>query len=192
MKKTVNENNFVFLIAIIYLSCLIFRIIEYFFIQTDKTFIGEAFIHKLFGVFVLFLVLKIYDVNNIGFAGDKKFINLLKGFGVGVFSFLCAYFIEIFFLIGKNNFLGLNFYVSSYSPNGNFGKQTSLFIFVICILGNIINVIMEEGIFRGLFQRLLKVKYSFLISAIISSFLFGLWHIVSPMRLLYDGLILHL
>ncbi len=187
MKKVVNKSNFIFMILLIYFTCLIFRIIEYFFIQTDKTFIGEAVIHKFLGILVLFLFMKIYNIKNIGFCENKKIRNILKGFGIGIFSFLCAYFIEILIFIKQTNFLGIKVYVSSYSPNGNFGEQTSLFIFLICILGNIINVVMEEGVFRGLFQDLLEKKYSFLISAIIASFLFGLWHIVAPTRLLYGG-----
>ena len=35
---------------------------------------------------------------------------------------------------------------------------------------------MEEGIFRGLFQRMLEKRFSFLVSAGIASGLFGLWH----------------
>ena len=53
---------------------------------------------------------------------------------------------------------------------------------IICIIGNIINVVMEEGIFRGLFVSRLEEKYSFIAAALISSVLFGLWHGVGPLR----------
>ena len=46
---------------------------------------------------------------------------------------------------------------------------------------------MEEGVFRGLFQKILEKKYSFIIAAVIASSLFGLWHIMSPLRSLCDG-----
>ena len=48
---------------------------------------------------------------------------------------------------------------------------------------------MEEGIFRGLFQKLFEQKYNFLLSAILSSLLFGFWHVVAPLRSYYDGII---
>lgn len=62
-----------------------------------------------------------------------------------------------------------------------------LLFFLICIAGNIINVIMEEGLFRGFFQKMLERKHAFLLSAAIASSLFGLWHIMAPVRSYCDG-----
>jgi membrane protease YdiL (CAAX protease family) len=62
------------------------------------------------------------------------------------------------------------------------------FLFVlICIVGNIINVVMEDGIFRGLFMRLFMEKRSFLTSMVLSSVLFGIWHGLLPLRSFLDG-----
>lgn len=57
----------------------------------------------------------------------------------------------------------------------------------MCILFNIVNVVMEEGIFRGLFTKLAKKKVSFLAANAIASLLFGLWHIALPIRGYMDG-----
>ncbi|MGT2946560.1 CPBP family intramembrane glutamic endopeptidase [Streptococcus chenjunshii] len=46
---------------------------------------------------------------------------------------------------------------------------------------------MEEGIFRGLFQKLFERRYSFITAAVFSALLFGLWHIVGPIRNFFDG-----
>ena len=86
---------------------------------------------------------------------------------------------------GKSPFI--QFYVTSYSVDGNMGNQTGFVFFVLCILGNIINVVMEEGIFRGLVLKLTEKKYNFLIAVIISSVLFGLWHLIAPIRSYIDG-----
>lgn len=43
--------------------------------------------------------------------------------------------------------------------------------------------------FRGLFQKMLEHKYSFIVSAIISSGLFGVWHIMAPVRSYCDGML---
>lgn len=188
MKKIVlDKKNNLFFVFWVYFICLIFRSFEYFLIRTDKTFLGEAVIHKLLGIFIFLIVIKISTISNIGFAGRRKIFNLLKGLALGIFSFIVAYCIELFVFIGQNNFLKIEFYVTSYSPMGNIGKQISLIAFIVCIFGNIINVIMEEGFFRGLLQKLLEIKYPFYVSAIISSCLFGLWHIIFPLRSLYDG-----
>lgn len=88
----------------------------------------------------------------------------------------------------QGNFRALRLYVTAYAARGNIGHQTALIFFAICIVGKIINVIMEEGVFRGLFQQILQKRYSFLLSAVIASCLFGLWHITLPIRNYHDGI----
>lgn len=178
------------IVLIIYLLCFVFRIFEYFILRTDQTFWGEAFIHKLIGIVILFIGMKYYDFNpkEIGFARDKVLLSLLKGLTFGLAIFILAYSVEVFILVSQGSFETLNLYVSTYAVSGNIGNQTALIFFVICFIGNIINVVMEEGIFRGLFQKILDKKYSFIISAVIASVLFGIWHIMGPIRNYSDGM----
>ena len=180
-----------FIVLIIYIICYIFRILEYFILRTDKTFFGEAFIHKILGIIVLYTVIKSMSFNyeNIGFTRKKVIFYLRQGLLFGIFVYSISYGIEILINMSHGQFKSLEFYVSTYSVEGNIGKQTTIIFFLICILGNIINVIMEEGIFRGLLQKLFEQKYNFLLSAILSSLLFGFWHVVAPLRSYYDGTI---
>ncbi len=173
----------------IYFLCFVFRIIEYFFIRTDQTFFGEAFIHKLIGIGILIgaVFLFHYKFKDIGLKTGKAFLDILKGLAFGIGVFVLAYGVEIIILAAQNQFRGLEFYVSAYSVNGNFGKRTDFIFFFICIIGNVINVVMEEGIFRGLFQKMLCDKFKFVIAAIIASALFGMWHVMSPLRSFIDG-----
>ena len=180
-----------FIVLVIYIICYIFRILEYFILRTDKTFFGEAFIHKILGIIILYIVAKSMSFNceNISFTRKKAIFYLGQGLLFGIFIYIISYGIEILINISHGQFKSLEFYVSTYSVEGNIGKQTAIIFFVICILGNIINVIMEEGIFRGLFQKLFEQKYNFLPSAILSSLLFGFWHVIAPLRSYYDGTI---
>ena len=41
---------------LIFMICAVARIVEYFFIRTDESFLAENFIHKIFGVFLLFVI----------------------------------------------------------------------------------------------------------------------------------------
>lgn len=72
-----------------YLLCYAFRILEYFVLRTDQTLVGEAIVHKLMGIGVLFAVTawRKLTITQIGFVREKVFGNLLKGlaFGCGVF-----------------------------------------------------------------------------------------------------------
>ena len=184
-----NKNTVWLQVLLIYLICFCFRFIEYFFIRTDSTFFGEAFIHKLLGIVVLFVSAHLLLIKpvEIGFSHNKLPQNLLKGFLFGLCCYTSAYAVEIIILKNAGSFEKLSLFVTSYSVNGNLGNHTEVIFFVICILGNIINVVMEEGIFRGFFQKLFERRYSFWLSAIFASVLFGLWHCVGPIRSYADG-----
>ena len=172
-----------------YVLCYGFRIFEYFVLRTDQTWVGEAIVHKLIGIVILIVVAKSakFNASQIEFVKEKVFTNIIKGLLFGCAVFLIAYVTEIFIVISQGKIHSVQFYVSAYDVNRNIGYQTELLFFVICIVGNIVNVVMEEGIFRGLFQKLLEQKYSFVASAIISSILFGFWHMMGPIRNYADG-----
>lgn len=176
-------------VILIYVLCFMFRFLEYFLLRTDETFWGEAFIHKLAGILILFVAVKHWDLDfaEIGFTQNKILHRLSEGLAFGLLVFVPAYLVEVLIAITQGEFENLELYVSAYSVNGTIGSQTGLIFFVICIVGNVINVIMEEGIFRGLFQRILEKKYSFTATSVITACLFGLWHIMAPARSYYDG-----
>ena len=158
-------------ILVIYFICFAFRALEYFVIRTDQTFFGEAFIHKLIGIGILILAIKFFHFTfaEIGFKTGKAFYDILKGLAFGIGTFIIAYGVELIIVAASGELKGLELYVTAYAVNGNIGHQTDFYFFIICIIGNVINVLMEEGIFRGLFQRMLNSHFKFIIAAIIAS-----------------------
>lgn len=168
----------------VYVICFFFRFIEYFFLQTDRSFVGEAFIHKLTGIAVLCVTVRVLSMRGreIGFIKRGVLKRFLQGLSLGLAVFAVAYGVEYALVAAQSSKPVLQLYISSYAVDENIGKQTGLLFFAICILGNIINVVMEEGVFRGLFQKLLEQKYKFITSAVIASVLFGVWHIIAPIR----------
>ena len=174
----------------IYILCFIFRMIEYFIIRTDQTLLGEAIIHKIAGIIILWIAIKMLsaDFEYIGFKRKGIFKNFAFGLLFGISVFAAAYGAEILIAVSQGNFQSLQFYVSSYAVDKNIGNQTGILFFLICIVGNIVNVLMEEGVYRGLFQKILQQKYKFIAAAIICSILFGAWHVIGPIRSYYDGM----
>ena len=189
MEKKQKKQNVLTAVLAIYFICYGFRVFEYFILRTDKTWVGEAVVHKLTGIVMLFAALGFLreTLADIGLARKGGLRNIGKGLFFGIGVFIVAYAVEIMMAIAGGTFVSLQVYVSTYAVDQNLGHRTEWLFYIICIVGNMVYVFMEEGIFRGLFQKILEKKYSFMCSALIASILFGLWHIVGPIRNYFDG-----
>jgi membrane protease YdiL (CAAX protease family) len=168
--------------------CAVFHYIETLFIRTEETFLADNFINKAIGIIVLLFALKIfnYSLNGIGFRKDKvKY--LFFGFLTGLLCFSAAYGLEFLILSSQGQAPMLEIYVSGFSLTGEIVKQAGFIMYSLCVIFNIINVLMEEGIFRGLFIRLGTGKYSFTKANWFAAFLFGIWHLSMPVKSVADG-----
>lgn len=175
--------------AIIFTVCSFARLIEYFIIRTDETVISDNFLHKLFGIILLAIILRSLQSNweSIGFIRNGIISGIIKGFVLGGFCFIVAYSIECLILYHINQNVSLAFYISGFSLNGETAKHDSILFLSLCVVFNLINVWMEEGIFRGLFMKILAPKLSFIRATLLIALLFGIWHWVMPLRDYMDG-----
>lgn len=187
--KRIILNRPILFSLLIFVICLIVRIVEYFVIRTDTTIFSENFIHKLFGIFLLLTLLKImnYRLSDIGFRRRNLFKYLGWGLLLGLACFSVAYIVEYILLSASAQHPRFELYANGFSLAGSEVKHTEIYFFVLCILLNIINVVMEEGLFRGFFYKIISRKNSFLKSILIVALLFGLWHFVMPLQLLVSG-----
>lgn len=172
----------------IFVICGVFRIIEYYLIRTDETVVAENFVHKLLGIGILLIVLKMLNLKpkDIGFV-KSNISGIGKGLLLGLCCFAVSFSLEIGILIlqGKEPFF--DFYASGFSLNGGEIKRTALGFILLCVFFNIINVVMEEGLFRGLYLKLIEPVSGFTKANLFAAFLFGIWHWVMPMRSFSDG-----
>ena len=173
----------------IFTICLAARFVEYFLIETDRTAIGENVFHKAAGIIILALVLKRVNLtwSDIGFQRNGFVSSILKGLLLGSVCFAISYWLELTILALQGNPAHLEIYISSFSLTGSQIKNTDFVFFLLCVVFNVVNVWMEEGIFRGLFIKIFSESKSFMQANFIAAFLFGIWHIVMPVRSCMDG-----
>lgn len=172
------------LVAAIYILYFILRVMDLFILRTDQTWVGEAIIHKLLGIVIMSIIACRlgFKPEDIGFSKGKSILKVFYGLAFGFAVYGIAYAAEIIMAKAAGSFDSLRFYVSAYAIDKNSGNRTGFLFFILCIIGNVINVLMEEGNFRGLFPGILGEKYAFAKAAAITSALFGFWHIVLPLR----------
>lgn len=158
-------------------------------LRMDETVLGENFINKLFGIFAIFIVLRIlkWKWSDIGFNKSRIIKNIGLGLLLAVISFALSYTLEIIILKNMRQSVGIGFFTAGFSLTGEAEIHTGFGFILLCIFFNIINVIMEEGAFRGLFNRLSATKHSMRFALLFQALLFGIWHIVTPLHNLIDG-----
>ncbi len=172
-------------ILVVYAVCYVLRMVELLALRTDQGVLGEAFLHKLLGIVVLLVAMRYARISSIeiGFGKWGALKGLGIGLGIGLGCFAVAYGFECAMMEGSS----LAFYVSAFTLDGNAASKTTFVTVSLCILFNVINVVMEEGIFRGLFIKLAERRVPFMLANVISALLFGLWHIALPIRTYLDG-----
>ena len=174
---------------ILFAVCLMVHTIEVMFIRTDETVFAECFINKVFGITALFWVLSRHKMNwrDIGFKKEAFLSSTAKGIGICAGSYLAAFAAEFIILAAQGRPAHLEFFVTGFSLTGSTVKLTGAGFVLMCIFFNIINVWMEEGVFRGFFIKYISCGHDRKKALYISSLLFGLWHLVTPGRSLLDG-----
>lgn len=175
--------------VIIFIICLIVHAAEVFFIRTDETVFAECFINKVFGIAVLFVLLRMLKQkwSDIGFKSSRFLPDCLKGFLICTVFYTIGFAVEFITLAASGNPGHIEFFVTGFSLTGNVTKQTGIGFILMCIGFNIINVWMEEGLFRGFYITYLKEKIGAKGALFLAAFLFGLWHLVTPLRSVADG-----
>lgn len=177
------------LCAAVFALCFCIRLAEYFLIETDKTALGENVLHKAAGIIILALALKRASLtwSDIGFQRNGFISGILKGLLLGSACFIVSYGLELVISAMQENPAHFEIYISGFSLTGSQDKNTGFVFFALCIFFNVINVWMEEGVFRGLFIQKFSETKSFWKANFIAAFLFGVWHIVMPVRSFVNG-----
>ncbi len=158
-------------------------------LRMDETFFGENFINKVFGIILIFVVLALvkWPPKDIGFNAKNFLRNIGIGFLLAAVVFVIAYGVEVIILKSQGLSVSFGVFITGFSLAGETEVRTGIGFILMCIFFNIVNVVMEEGTFRGLFFELVSAKKSMRAALFFQAFLFGVWHIVTPLHNLIDG-----
>ena len=157
--------------------------------RLDQTAWGENFLTKVIGILLLFFLLKqlFWTWDDIGFDFDELSEGFSKGIKIAILCFTFADCFELLYLSASGKRPHFEIFTGSFSRAGEMVKAAGAGAYILCILFNIINVWMEEGMFRGLFINMMNTRMKFLSAGLISAVLFGIWHWVLPIRSFIDG-----
>ncbi len=134
--------------SIIFVICSAARLFEYFYMRTDETFLSENFVHKLFGILLLWGILSISKLRwiDIGFTPN----GIIRGIGNGLlFGLMCsifAYTVECVVLLFLHGNVHLSFYASGFSLTNEKGTQAGILFIIYLILLIVLRVFRPNGI----------------------------------------------
>ena len=178
------KKNPIFSAFIIFFLALLLRLNDIFILRIDERF-GEIFISKILGflLILLFMLLIKESLSTIGLHKNHLWLCICLGFFLNLAIYLISYGIEYIILQQGNQ----NPYMILTAIDPKQGVEGGFIFGLWLIIGNLINALMEEGLFRGVFLPALKTKFSFWKANIFQAFLFGLWHLVWPLKYYVTG-----
>lgn len=178
---TKKQKNTILYILFVFILCSAAKDFEFLVLKTDETFLAENIFCKLFALLVIYLCLEERKLTwkSIGLRRSGIMKGLILGFSLGLITFAVSYLAEcvLLLILGKTPHLG--FFVTSFSLSEQTVTGLSVSAVLICIAGNIVNVLAEEGLFRGLFYKLARRTFSVTHANLFQALLFGIWHLIT-------------
>ncbi|SOB99473.1 CAAX prenyl protease-like protein [Ureibacillus xyleni] len=165
LKNHLSSSFGVFYLLIV---CLLFRLLDIFVWKMDEK-IGEIILSKTIGLIliILFLIFTNKSINYIHLRKINLKPSITLAFLLAILALLMCYSVKYIFLLSTKT-----------EPVIAFNNQyTILSIFLFVFIGNLINTLMEEGLFRGLMIQTFINKMPFWVANLLQSIIFGLWHI---------------
>ncbi len=169
---------------LILLIAFLLRLNDLFILKIDELF-GEIIISKTLGflLILLFLFFTKERLSSIGLHKQNLWFCISIGFFINLGIYLLAYGIEYFMLLFGNQSPSLIFSAIDPKQGGSGGILFGIWL----IVGNLINALMEEGLFRGVFLPIFKIRHTFWKANLFQALLFGIWHLVWPLKSFLTG-----
>lgn len=154
-----------------------------FYFRLDELW-GEVFVSKLLGFLIIigYLWLAKRKIGDIGLHSDHFLESISIVIEFMTISLAFSYFTEWIYLARRGLQPSLIIAPMSNSLDSEFAIQGGFLFGLWLIFGNFMNSFLEESLFRGVMMTHFRVRLSFWKANFLQAFLFGLWHIVWPIK----------
>jgi membrane protease YdiL (CAAX protease family) len=159
---------------VLFVIALVIRWIDSFVLRMDER-IGELILTKSLGfvLVLIFLWLTRRKLKDIGFRRGSLGQNLVIGTVTTGTAFIFGYGVDLLLASIQGSQPSLTFEAVD-SKMGVTGGVLFAFWLLFC---NVINSLMEEGLFRGVFGRLSRIHFNFWGANWFQAALFSIWHL---------------
>ncbi len=174
--------------VLIVVVCFGLRMVDVFLVRSDEWF-GEQVLTKVVGLAIVmaYAIWSGYGLDRIGFR--RTSINSVIGVSLGLTAAVMAatFLVQFLFLSLQGADPLFSMEAQGFTGVQQIAGQNGLLSTASRLAFNLVNATMEESLFRGLLITHLAAIMSRMRANVIQSVLFGLWHIVWPLRAFYDG-----
>jgi|Deesub1362A_J573_1020465.scaffolds.fasta_scaffold00005_321 hypothetical protein len=168
---------------ILFIIVLVLRVIEIFILRLDEAW-GEISVSKFLGFLIIigYLWLVKRKIRDIGFHSTNFIKSISIAAVVITLTLAFSYFAEWMYLVINGVQPSFTITARGHSLDPEFAVKGGFLFGLWLIVGNVMNSFMEEGLFRGVMITHFRVPLSFWKANFLQAFLFGLWHIVWPIK----------
>jgi membrane protease YdiL (CAAX protease family) len=186
--KNYSEKYPVFVATVLIILISLIRILDVFIIRSDEMF-GEQVLTKCVGLFLI--IIYVWSVKGnligIGLHTSRWIESIILGLFVMSIGLVIGYAGEWLYLFSKAQDPKIYFQPEGMSLIPGNAATGGVILGLTLFSGNIINSLMEEGFFRGLVITHFGTKMSTQKANWAQAIIFGIWHIVWPLRDYLDG-----
>ena len=174
--------------VLIVVLCFGLRMVDVFLFRSDEWF-GEQVLTKVLGlaIVIVYAIRSGYGLDRIGFRKTSITSVIWIGFGLTASVMAATFLVQFLFLKAQGADPHFSMGIQSFTLAQQASGQTGLLTSTSLLAFNLVNATMEESLFRGLLLTHLAVVMSRMRANVVQSVLFGFWHIVWPLRAIYDG-----
>ena len=174
--------------VIIVVLCFALRVIDVFIIRSDEWF-GEQVVTKVLGlaIVIAYAIWSGRGLDRIGFRKTSIAAIICMSFGLTAAVMATTFLMQFLFMSARGAVPIFSMEIQGFALVRQGAGDTGLLSSTGLLTFNLVNATMEESLFRGLLLSSLIGIMPRMRANAVQALVFGIWHIVWPLRAVFDG-----